>query len=181
MNKTSSQSPESIDLILDSTEFRFFLYGGQPEYEKFSRTKNLKEKYDIFKFRPETYGYEPNQHLEEEGKVLVELIKLHKSKEIDIKEHLDYLKDITPYARTIETHFNLFKNLALAFASSKNAKLLDNLINQFNIVGSVLFEEFDFTRNVVEENNEVLKHTLTKTNFLIDSCYFPFRNWKASD
>lgn len=157
MDKLSSEPIDTVDLPFESKEFRYFLYGGQPEYEKFFKTRNLKEKYDIFKFRPETYAHESNQHLEEEGKLLIELIKLHKSNEVNLKEHVEYLQDITPYARTIETHFNLFKNLAESFASRQNAQTLTDLINRASIVGSVLFEEFDFTRNTVDENNEVIR------------------------
>jgi len=141
---------EPVDLPLDVQELTYYLYGGQQEFEKFVNTKNLKDKYEFLKFKPENYTFESPQHLAEEGRVLIELIKLHKTNKINLKD-LTYLNDITPYARTIENHFNLFKNIATSFSSPQNAQIIQNLINKIDIVGSVLLQEFDFTRNLVED------------------------------
>ena len=146
---------ENTELPFDQREFSYFLYGGQPEFERFLSHKPLKEKHDIFKFRPESYANEPNQHLAEEGKVLVELIKLHKSKQLNLQNCLPYLKDLTHYSRSIETHFNIFKNLAVSFASDKNVPVITNMINNIDLVGSVLFQEFDYNHNSVQDNVEV--------------------------
>jgi hypothetical protein len=146
---------EPVDLPLDPQELSYYLYGGQQEFEKFVNTKNLKDKFDFLKFRPENYTFESPQHLAEEGKVLIELIKLHKANKLNLKT-LSYLGDITPYARTLDNHFNLFKNIATSFASPKTAPILQNLIDKINIVGSVLLQEFDFTRNLVEDKVETL-------------------------
>jgi hypothetical protein len=141
---------EPVDLPLDVQELTYYLYGGQQEFEKFVNTKNLKEKFEFLKFKPENYTFESPQHLAEEGRVLLELIKLHKASKINLKS-LTYLNDITPYARTIENHFNLFKNIATSFATPKNAQIIQTLVDKINVVGSVLLQEFDFTRNLVED------------------------------
>jgi len=147
---------ENLEVPFDQKEFSYFIYGGQPEFENFLNHKLLKEKYEVFKFRPESYANESNQHLAEEGKVLVELVKLHKSKQLNLQNCLPYLKDLTHYSRSVETHFNIFKNLAISFASDKNAKVLQNLISNMDLVGSVLLQEFDYSRNTVQDNVETI-------------------------
>ena len=149
---------EIVDLPLDEKELTYYLYGGHTEYEKFVATKSLKNKLDFLKFKPENYAHESPQHLAEEGSSILEFIRLHKSNKLNLKTHLQYLKDITPYSRTIETHFNLFKNTIMTFTSSKNIQAAQKLIDSVSILGSLLFQEFDFTRNVVEDKIEVNFH-----------------------
>lgn len=147
---------EQSDISFDQTAFSHLLYEGKAEFERFLASKELKNKYEFLKFRPETYAHEPNQHLSEEGKVLLELVKLQRSNQLNLKEVLPFLKDLTPYSRTIQTHFSLFKNISLAFASQKNTQTLQDLIEKVKIVGSVLLQEVDFNRNTVYDSVEVI-------------------------
>jgi xylose isomerase len=144
-----------MEFPFESREFTYILYGGQKEYEKFLNIKKIKEQNQILRFKPETYAYEANEHLAEEGKILMELIKLHKSKALDVNDSLPYISDLTHYSRSVEIHFNIFKNIALAFASQSKADTLKKLIDELSIVGSVLMQEFNFDTNVVTDQIDV--------------------------
>jgi len=144
-----------MDVLFDNKELTELLYDGEKEYAKFQKIRQMKETNETFKFRPETYCYEPNEHLAEEGKVLLELMKLHRSKAFNVSEHLPYIADLTHYSRSVEVHFNLFRNICQAFASPKNAEGLKKLVDEMSIVGSVLLQEFNFDTNVVNDQVEV--------------------------
>ena len=144
-----------MEFPFESREFTYILYGGQREYEKFLNIKKVRDQSEVLRFKPETYGYEPNEHLAEEGKVLMELIKLHRSKVLDVNDSLLYISDITHYSRAVEIHFNLFKNLCLSFASQGKAETLKKLIDELSIVGSVLLQEFNFDTNSVLDQVDV--------------------------
>lgn len=148
--------PASAELTFSVPELSHFLYGTQKEFEAFLSSTKLKQKLDSLKFRPENYCHEPNQHLAEEGRVLLELIQAHKSNSINLKTLLPYLKDLTAYSRVFETHFQLFRNLAMAFSTPKTASVITSLIDNMSLIGSVLLEEFDFNRSYVDDNVETI-------------------------
>lgn len=156
------------DFNLNQREFSYFLSGGQAAYEKSLAAKKLQDKYDFLKFRPETHGYEPAEHLTEEGKVLLEFIRLHKSKEINLNQLLPYLKDLTPYSQGLETHLTLFKNLCLVFSSGKNSQILKSLIDKMEVVGSVLLQEMDYKRSIIEDKVDTVA-TFTEGKFVINT------------
>jgi len=132
------------------TDLRYTLFAGRKNFENYQHLRDVFAANDILRPIPLSYSFEYNQHMEYQAKTLLELIRLQKEKKINLLFSTKYLSDFSAYTTPLETHFGIFRNLVLYFAS--DPKLAHELTNNMDIFGGVLLNEMDFASNSVNDN-----------------------------
>ena len=149
MNTTTSE------LSFDKQDFTYLFYGGQDQYEKFTNLKKLRETLSLFHFEPENYAFSNIEQIKDEANMILEIIKLHKQKKLNLTD-TSYISELTQHSRVFEIHSVLFKTLALIFSNDNNNQILRELIDNYNILGTVLLQELDYKSNKVSNEPEVI-------------------------
>mmetsp|Transcript_49757 Transcript_49757/g.57313 ORF Transcript_49757/g.57313 Transcript_49757/m.57313 type:complete len:657 (+) Transcript_49757:35-2005(+) len=155
------QSPPTIS----PEELHSSLFGTKENLTNFQNLKSTFGTNATIKPIPLSYSFEYNQNMEYQSKVLLELIRLHKQKKLDVQKSIGYVSDFTAYASPLELHFGIFYHLAKYF--STDPKLAEELVSNVDLFGGVLLHEIDFTNNFINDNIRTTAYYDPKTQDIV--------------
>lgn len=136
-----------------SDDLRNHLFATKENVESYQKLRENFASNSTIKPIPLSYSFEYNQHMEYQTKVLLELIRLHKQKKINLSKSIRYVSDFTAHASPLEAHFGIFQYIAKYF--TQDPKLVNEMISNIEIFGGVLLHEIEFSNNAVNDNIRV--------------------------
>jgi len=142
---------------IDSQQLFNLLYGNPLESQAYSNLKFLKGQYlkqlSLLKKSPNQFSH----YIEEQTDQVVTLIQLHKENKIDLLQSIPLINELAQFSDALEIHFNLFRNICFAFTDPSSIETLKKIIDDIQILGSVLLHEFDVKECQRENSISVIK------------------------
>jgi len=152
--KICLQTPTSSPMTPD--QLRALFYGTPQAYQQYLNIISLQKDNPTPQITQKDYLLYNDYDHSKETKTLLKLLKLHKTRQLNLLDHLHILNNLSLSSSTLEIHFNLFRNICLSFVPPKQIPYVQNLLDSLHILGSVLLHEFNLEACIVEDNVHVI-------------------------